>query len=45
MSYMPAIIERLDKIEAEMPKFISDGVFNPMEDKAQKPSGAENREA
>ncbi len=43
MTYMPAIIERLDKIEADLPRFAPDGVFNPME--AQKTSGAENREA
>lgn len=44
MTYMPAIIERLDKIESEMPRFLSENVFNPMEEKAQKHSGAENRE-
>lgn len=44
MSYMPAIIEKLERIEREMPRFAADGVFNPMEGKAQKPSGAENRE-
>ena len=41
MTYLPAIVERLDRIE----KVFSGSVFNPMEEtKAQKGSGAENRE-
>ena len=45
MTYMPAIIKRLEKIEAELPRFNSSGVFNPMDEvKAQNPSGVENRE-
>lgn len=46
MTYMPAIIEKLNKIEAEMPKFNADAVFDPTnEETAQKDSGAENRES
>ena len=37
MTYMPAIIERLDKIES----MFGGGVFNPMESKAQEVPGAE----
>ena len=37
MTYMPAIIERLDKI-------VGQEIFNPLEE-AQKGSGAENRES
>lgn len=41
MTYMPAIIERLDRLEA---KFGPTDIINPLkEDKAQKGPGAENR--
>ena len=40
MTYMPAIIERLDDLERNF----GGAVFNPMDTDAQKPSGAENRE-
>lgn len=42
MDFMPAIIERLDRIDA---KFGQTDIINPLKvDKAQKGSGAENRE-
>ena len=41
MSFMPAIVERLDRLEA---KFGQTDIINPLkEDKAQKGPGAENR--
>ena len=41
MSFMPAIIERLDRLES---KFGQTDIINPLkEDKAQKGPGAENR--
>ena len=42
MTFMPAIIERLERLES---KFGTSEVFNPLKDEAQKTSGAENREA
>ena len=42
MTYMPAIIERLDRLES---KFGQAEIFNPLKEEAQKTSGAENREA
>ena len=41
MTYLPAIIERLDRLEAKF----GGAVFNPMEEKAQSVPGAENRGA
>ncbi len=42
MTYLPAIVERLDRIE----RVFGGSVFNPLEEpKAQKGSGAENRES
>ena len=42
MSFMPAIIERLDRIDA---KFGSAEVFNPLKEEAHKAPGAENKGA
>ena len=41
MTYMPAIIERLERLES---KFVPADIINPLkEDKAQSEAGAENR--
>ena len=45
MSYMPAIVERLDKIESALAGFSSGPVISLSGDAAQKDSGAENRES
>lgn len=44
MSYMPAIIERLEKIDSALAGFTAGPMISLQEDKAQKPSGAKNRE-
>ena len=45
MTYMPAIIERLDVMGNVLANFGQTEVINPLkEDKAQKGSGADNRE-
>ena len=41
MSYMPAMVEKLDAI---LSRFDSKDIINPLEDNAQKGSGADNRE-
>ena len=45
MTFLPGIIERLDRIENEMAKFGQADIINPLkkEDEAQKDPGAENR--
>ena len=40
MTYMPAIIERLDRLVS---KFGAGDIFNPLKEEAQKSPGAENR--
>ena len=44
MDALPPIFERLDRLEAWLSKFDSKNIINPLEDDAQKGSGAENRE-
>lgn len=39
-----AIVKRLDRLEEVLSKFDATNIINPLEDKAQKGSGAENRE-
>ena len=41
MAFMPAIIERLDRLDS---KFGPAEVFNPLKEEAQKGPGAENKE-
>lgn len=44
MAFMPAIIERLDRLGESLSKFGPAEVFNPLkEDEAQPSPGAENR--
>lgn len=42
MAVMPAIIERLDRLDA---KFGQAEIFNPLKEEAQKTAGADNRAA
>lgn len=39
-----AIVNRLDRLDAMLSKFEPQDIINPLEDSAQKGSGAENRE-
>ena len=40
MTYIPAMLEKLERLDEKF----GGALFNPMEEKAQKSSGAENRE-
>jgi hypothetical protein len=43
MTYMPAIIERLERLEKTLSGFTCQDIINPLKDNAQKDPGAENR--
>lgn len=45
MAFMPAIIERLDRLDSALSGFSHQEIINPLKDNAQKDSGAENRES
>ena len=44
MAALPSLFERLDRMANALSKFDAANIINPLEDRAQKGSGAENRE-
>ena len=44
MDLMPSLFDRLERMEKALSAFGADNIINPLENKAQKGSGAENRE-
>lgn len=44
MAALPPLFERIDRLENLLSKFDAKNIINPLEDKAQSGSGAENRE-
>ena len=44
MAALPSLFERLDLLEKRLSRFDATNIINPLEDDAQKCSGADNRE-
>lgn len=45
MAALPSLFERLERLEKYLSRFDETNIINPLEDDAQKDSGAENRES